>query len=184
MVWNHGKIRKNGTILLMAGEDERGHHGIWIDIFPLDKVPKDDSLAEEVLKRGKTTVFLTRALVTRRSDNLKKKSIRFLINLLPFQLRRKRLIRALKWIEEHDAKVTKDYDWVSMSSLGQMKIRFPESMIEGYVEMKFENQTFMAFRNYEDMLVTQYGDYMRLPPLEQQVCKHNPVVLELSCKNG
>lgn len=45
----HTKIRKNGTVLLSDVEDESiGHHGIWIDIFVMDKVSEDPEAGKKV----------------------------------------------------------------------------------------------------------------------------------------
>ena len=36
----HSKVRKDGTVFLSDIENEKiGHHGIWVDIFVMDKVP-------------------------------------------------------------------------------------------------------------------------------------------------
>ena len=38
---------------------------------------------------------------------------------------------------------------------------------------------FMIFKDYDEMLKLEYGNYMQLPPEDEQVCKHNPVQIML-----
>ena len=66
---SHGKIRKDNTIFLsVADVEEQGHHGIWIDIFPVDKLPIDDRRQKKhILNIGKIIILLTRANIDDRS---------------------------------------------------------------------------------------------------------------------
>ena len=51
----HSKVRKDNTVLATREEYEvPGHHGIWIDIFPIDKVPTS--------KLAKSRMFFSRQL--------------------------------------------------------------------------------------------------------------------------
>ena len=43
---------------------------------------------------------------------------------------------------------------------------------EGYSEVEFENFTFMAPINTDRVLKTHFGDYMKLPPENQRILKH------------
>lgn len=42
-----------------------------------------------------------------------------------------------------------------------------------FARILFENRSFMAVKNVDDYLKHAYGDYMKLPPIEQQVPKHD-----------
>ncbi len=44
---------------------------------------------------------------------------------------------------------------------------------EEYTDTKFENLTVMIFKNYDEILRTIYGNYMKLPPKNERVPKHN-----------
>lgn len=44
---------------------------------------------------------------------------------------------------------------------------------EEYIDAKFEDLTVMIFRDYDEILRTTYGDYMKLPPKSKRVPKHN-----------
>ena len=40
------------------------------------------------------------------------------------------------------------------------------------IEMEFEGYSFFVPKNYDAILKGWYGDYMKLPPIEQQVTHH------------
>ena len=42
-----------------------------------------------------------------------------------------------------------------------------------YQMIKFEDREFMAVKDADAYLRSEYGDYMKLPPKEQQVPKHD-----------
>ena len=44
---------------------------------------------------------------------------------------------------------------------------------DDYIDLEFEGRIFKAFRGYETYLRSLYGDYMKLPPVEQRVTHHS-----------
>ena len=48
----------------------------------------------------------------------------------------------------------------------------PSSIFEEYDDIQFENRTFMSLRNKEVYLSNLFGDYMKLPPVEQRKTHH------------
>lgn len=44
---------------------------------------------------------------------------------------------------------------------------------EEYIDVKFEGVTVMVFKEYDEILKTIYGDYMKMPPKNKRVPKHN-----------
>lgn len=171
----HGKIRKEGTILLQIGEIESiGHHEIWIDVFPLDKIPLDQLHSSETAKIGRELVFLTRANGIKLNDSIKKKIVRKVIRAIPGRYRRMR--KNAERLRELDKIITDNYEWASMSTLENIdKIRFPQEMLDSYSTLTFNGVDFMSFADYDGMLKLIYGDYMQLPPESQRVCSHAPV---------
>lgn len=47
------------------------------------------------------------------------------------------------------------------------------SVWEEYAPIKFESHEFMAVKDTDAYLHREFGDYMQLPPKEQQVPKHD-----------
>lgn len=42
-----------------------------------------------------------------------------------------------------------------------------------YIDVKFEGVKVMIFKNYDNILKTTYGDYMKMPPKAERVSRHN-----------
>ena len=145
-----------------------------MDIFPLDKI--SDNNHSYITKIGRENILLTRANVKNKNDSLKKRVVRLLLKLIPSNIRQKKLKNNTRILEEYSKRIKKNYKWISMSTLENIKnIRFSQNRCENYTELLFEGIYFMAFSKYDELLTDIYGDYMKLPPVEEQVCKHNPV---------
>ena len=49
---------------------------------------------------------------------------------------------------------------------------FERSFLEDVIDLEFEGHMVKAPLNYDKFLRVLYGDYMKLPPLEEQIPKH------------
>ena len=58
-------------------------------------------------------------------------------------------------------------------------IKFKSSWISELIDLKFEDTTVKIFKDYDDYLKTNFGNYMQLPPLSEQQDNHFPVYLNL-----
>ena len=56
---------------------------------------------------------------------------------------------------------------------------FPKAWFEDMVEVEFEGLKFPAPRRYHDILTIKYGDYMQLPPVKEQVAKHDFIAYKI-----
>ena len=172
----HAKIRKDNTIFLSEGEDEsKGHHGIWIDIFPLDKVKcrKISYMHALILN------MMTRANINMTNDSFSKKIIRKILQLVPYPVRKK--IIEYEWVRfsKQEEKITEGYIWQSLTAICDLKVLLPESLTKEYMNIEFEGHCFQIFNEYNTMLKCMYGDYMKLPPVEQRTYTHKPIKMKL-----
>lgn len=178
----HAKVRKDGTLFLSEGQREnRGHHGIWVDIFPMDKIATDRKIHAKKYRVGRKIVLLTRANADiRENDSLAKKAVRIVFRMIPRTVRNKMIRNSHRWLLEHmEDGVNGGYEWKSMSTLDSIReVFFLPNLVSGYTTIAFEGRKFPIFENYEDMLRCTYGDYMQLPPESERVCKHNPVKIK------
>lgn len=172
----HTKIRKNGTILLSSVEDENiGHHGIWIDIFVMDKISENTVLGRRTLKAGKSIILLTKANGQLPGESWKNQSIRKILRFLfPEKIRKKILEKQTLFLHENNELIANNYYYCDMCTFSYLKVKFPIETGEKYDYLLFEGKLFPVFSNYDSILRIMYGDYMQLPPISEQVCKHNP----------
>lgn len=171
---SHAKLIKNGTLLLSEGEYENiGNHGIWVDIFPLDKVT--DNTSKKIFGIGKKIILLTRSRTKNRKDTLTKKVIRFLVRMVPRKLTQKKIDKCLEALNKNDLATTDNYKWTELAATYTFEYRFDEDMMDNIHRIEFEGKYFLIVDDYDSMLRQLYGDYMQLPPVEKQVAKHKPV---------
>ena len=174
---SHGKVRKDGTVLLTPAENpERGHHGIWIDIFPLDKMGTGMVNGWRVRRQAQKIILLTRARDRIPSDGAGKRLFRSFVRVVPEAIRQRALKRAITWLVNNDERLKNGYVWKSLAAGWHIKKwTFPQEMAEAYDTLTFNGRSFPVFRDYRTMLNILYGDYMQLPPPSERVCKHTPL---------
>jgi lipopolysaccharide cholinephosphotransferase len=178
----HAKVRKDNTLFISEGERAgKGHHGVWVDVFPLDKVPNNKAIRDKKIACGRKLVLLARANANSSVDGLKKRLVRRLVRVLPKSVSVVMTRNAYQWLVVHaDDGVEEGYEWHSMSTLENIDaMSFPEDMCGSYTKIQFCDYNFEVFSGYEEMLSRIYGDYMSLPPESERVCKHNPVEVRL-----
>lgn len=175
---NHTKIRKDGTIFASKKEMEVDtHHGIWLDVFPFDKVPTDKKARKKFFFKAKLRLVYTRGYPYEKGGKFLKLLSKIL--LIPS---RKTQLKIRNKIEKQIIDKYKDlksgYEYMSLAATENFKTFYPPEIIENLASITFENASYSAVKDYDKMLTIQYGDYMKLPPEEQRICKHNPEVLD------
>lgn len=172
----HAKIRKDNTILLMDIEDEsHGHHGIWIDIFVMDRIGVNEKEKKKVLSSGQRMILLAKANGRLPGENLAKKIARGAIKIVPYKFRYYILMKNIEFLRSNYENYGKESELCDMCTLDYLKIHFPPNTGVKYSKLSFEGEYFSVFDNYDQILRIMYGDYMKLPPIEEQVCRHHPV---------
>lgn len=79
--------------------------------------------------------------------------------------------KILKWQQKYDY-TTSEYVSTNTDS-GSWKEVFPKYTFEEYTELYFEGIKSYTFSNYDEQLKKYYGNYMELPPIEEQEPKHS-----------
>lgn len=174
----HGKLRKNNTELLIKGEiSATGHHGIWLDIFPLDKLSNNIHNKRKLINNGKRLIYLTRTNLTYYTENLITKIIKKTIHIIPYSTRNKLLNKTLQNIINLNKHTKNDYSWIDMSApQGLNSWIFKKRIANNYIYLTFENNQFMSFKDYDLLLTKLYGNYHKLP------CKENRKPIHVDSK--
>lgn len=172
------KIRMNDTLMIEANMANLSiHHGIFIDIFPFDKI------APSGLKRSLQRLFLQslRFAELARSNEILQGSNRipsFMVNRihrLALRIPKVKLDklqdRLLTWFNERrELSLCHLTNGVTTQRIRKFicnEDRFFES-----IEGEFERLMFPIPRDAELLLRQQYGDYMLLPPKSQRHSMH------------
>ena len=173
---NFTKIRKDHTTFLQD-ESERAKHyhkGIFVDIFPGDRVAPS--------KLGKNVQYIACAINllysrghTSGSGGLigKAESILLKAPKGKYIIRRE---RAEKSIRRWNGNATLQY--VFPSTIAWSRQYYPANLFENMRTIEFSGKQYMCISDYDSILRLDYGDYMQLPPEEERVWKHHPILID------
>ena len=170
------KIRKEHTTFLQY-EWERGryHTGIFVDVFPIDRMPSN--AVKRALFQWKAMHYqlLTREFVPPKASVPVKMVSNLILKAIPKKRREQARERDLSFLESfHDASSPR----AAIETLASIRMSLPADLMDQYVDCKFEGEQFPIFKNWEGYLRCKFGDYMTLPPESERTWKHHPIILD------
>lgn len=171
------KIRKDHTCFLQKGEIKgEYHHGIFVDVFPVDKSPSCFISSKIFLWNVMQYQLFTREFVPPHGSFLQKIIAKFLLYIVPPKKRKK--VRTS--IEEKICRYNSNpnLNAVTIETLTAAKTLFSPFMMKEFVELNFEGLSFMCVAQWDEMLQKKFGDYMQLPPESEREWRHHPVILD------
>lgn len=175
--WGYGKMRRVGTEYVRKGQENLQYpSGVSIDVFPLDSVP-DSNLLRPFYHFA---CFVTRKLLWSEAGKKSERNpiIRAVYHLLA-KVPKETIYRIL-----YDRLVVFSRDF----STEQVRVlTFPNPKFHGhrrswYTDLhdyEFEGFCFPGPRDYDECLTYKFGDYLRLPPVEQQKGHHEALSYRL-----
>ena len=169
------KIRKdNSTYIEYEFQKALTHTGIYIDIFPLDRMLQGKVYGAVDYVEWSIYLFCIKQLWNRFSfrkgervwclpaDNLGKKYVHWFRTILIKRCSQKNLPIA--------------------NVEGKKRIRnyvFSSDLLDGFSELVFEGYKFPAISHWDKYLKEVYGEYMKLPPLDERTWTHRPLVMSI-----
>ena len=177
------KIRCNGTLFVQnIDKKDKSHHGIFVDVFPLDRVP--DNLKERIKYQKKLMIYYQIYMakcnrgISGEIDSLKGKTnqvIRSVLHVLLLSASKEKLFTKID-------ELCQIYNDGNSSTLANAVVfamnggYFEEADMFPSVTHTFEGDTVMIPHDADKYLSQTYGDYMLLPPVDKRV-NHRPVQL-------
>lgn len=171
------KIRKDHTTFLQSKEEAGKYHtGIFVDIFPIDRMP-NEGLAKKIFDfRCMLYQLYTREFVPPKSGRATKIITSVLLKCTSSKGRKRLRGKLLDKITKNDD--DPNLNTAAIETMASLKIRFPKDMLDSYVNLKFEDGEFMCFKDWDEHLKCKFKDYMKLPPKEEQTWKHHPLIID------
>lgn len=169
--FSFAKILLNDTkIIEDFSKDVDVHHGIFVDIFPMDIIPDNKILRIIYLKELhilKNLIWIKCGYGTKEHKSKKTyKILKFLANFFSIKQlkdRRNTLLNKYNHKDYHNY-IIADY----------LNIKLLRKWYEQISEYQFEDYYFLGVKNNSEYLKACYGDdYMELPPLEKRVVHSN-----------
>lgn len=170
------KLRLNNSIYQEYSSQKMNiHHGIYIDIFPLDEV----SNSKIIYYIQKNLSYILKNVIAIKSrfihdEPKSKKTIRFFILYISILITKKTLIKVFEFINKKLVQYnTSDKLVCTGGSYGFKKEIVSKKWFDSYVYVNFETLKVRAPDDFINYLSNLYGKYEKLPPLSQQKGRHN-----------
>ena len=173
------KIRSNNTTAIEhIYANLNLHQGLWIDIFPIDRVPnsKISLFFQSIFQYMCLRRF---AVIESRKKTFKRVLIDILmVILMPSKRWTYKFMNRIT--TKYNGKAKYGYSAIPMFSMPKKNSIYPISLTDNIVRVPFEDGTMPVFSSIEDYLKIKYGDWEKIPPLESRKGGHTISHLDLS----
>lgn len=171
------KLRKDHTTFLQNKEEAGAYHtGIFIDIFPIDRVPSS-KLSRWMFKWNCMKYqLLTREHIPPKSGALTRFACTLILLCTPKRNRATDRQKLLRKITKYDGNNT--LETIAIEVMSTINCPMAANMLSDYTYLPFEDGEFMCFAGWDEYLRRKYNDYMQLPPEEERSWKHHPFLID------
>lgn len=173
---NFTKIRKNHTTFLQSEEnfDTAYHKGIFIDIFPGDRVAPG-----RVGKRLQYAACAVNLLFARGRTSgatgvigaIEKILLR-IPKCMHAKLRDYAQTYFCRWNGKAECK------YVFASTIRSVRRHYAADLFDNMTTISFQGKSYPCIAKVDEVLKGEYGNYMQLPPEDQRTWRHLPVCID------
>lgn len=178
--WGYAKLRKTGTKYVRFGQEHvHCQTGVFIDVFPLDDVPK--STIGQMLQDFHC--FCLRKIMWSEIGKYSEKGLLkiwySILSKIPIDLAFKQLDIYARKSKNSTPNKVRTLTYTAIGKLYRkhpLKDRYgmPKRWFLNTKTFEFEGKKLVGLKDYDECLKFEYGDYMKLPPKEKRV-QHAPV---------
>ncbi|MBQ6217752.1 MAG: LicD family protein [Erysipelotrichaceae bacterium] len=171
------KIRKDHTTFIQfEWEKNRYHTGIFVDIFPIDRIPEGFFMQKRFLWDCMRYQLYTREFVPPKASVITKLVSKLFLKLTGTEYRKE----FRKHFEEKLNEYDKHSNWntSAIESMQSVRQKLPVNLLDGFIRLEFEGKQYECFEKWHEYLTDKYGDYMKLPPENERTWNHHPLILD------
>lgn len=172
-VFPFGKICDTDTTLIEGNFKTIKGYGAFIDVFPLTYISDDKKEQRRIHKkylRIEKTIQHSALISITKTDSLYRNILRFVSFYYAKMFNTYKLCKKVQdFFFEMDAEVTK-HKCILWGAV------FKADLFTDVIDLPFEGLMLMCPLKYDEVLTVHYGDYMKLPPENERVYRH-----ELTC---
>lgn len=178
--YSFGKVKKLGTAFVHETDAHLNiHHGIYIDVFPFDAFPEDESLAKKQFEACQKLRqrLCSKNLGYKKGDKLRpiwQLPIIFIGHLFVNKKRTQQKLHSV--ITQYNDDKNSKYLFNFLSVYG-MKERVERNWMLNLSKIEFDGISASIPQDYDDYLTYLYGDYMTPPPEDKRATHHAPYFL-------
>ncbi len=170
------KVISTKTSAKEIGIKKPKDYGLFIDIFPVDKVPENEIERNRFLNKVRFwyKLYFVKIYEHQISTNKLKLFVKRAISLIlkPISLR-KVVLKLDNLSKENNNKESYLYAVICDNNTLNKKIVYPREMYSNVSDVDFENKKILLMDEYNEYLTNEFGDYMKLPPEEKRKTNHN-----------
>ena len=165
------KVCDSKTIVKEGRYRELKGYGAFVDIFPLDYLPEDNKERERYCREElfwERIVQHSAELTPGKSENYKQEILKKLAFVFSRLFSSERILRKMHQRYIEFDKIKTAYIGIPWDSHF-----FKTEWFEHIIELEFEGKLFFAPKDYDKVLKSSYGDYMKLPPEKDRRYSHH-----------
>lgn len=163
----YAKVRMNGTTFIEEVFKDRTdmHHGIYVDIMILHKVPENKAIQRLVYLESKLVTLYALSQRNWKPKTRQQALVLKLLKILPckwmVKVAYRRIYRYDSWQDNY-----RYCYWITPAKFRNGL--FHKSLFASVVDVPFEDTMLMGSEKIKEYLEYRYGDYMKLPSKEAQ----------------
>lgn len=171
------KIRKDHTCFLQS-DRERGkyHTGIFVDIFPADRMPDGKIPRKIFILNCMLYQLLIRGYIPPKGSTLEKLICTIILHCISPKHRMKLISKLEKNITRCSNDKSKHVVFIATKS--GFTRPMPIDLLDEFVDLPFGSKRYPCMKKWDECLTLQYNNYMQMPPEEERVWKHHPIILD------
>lgn len=172
-LYTFDKLRVNGTYFGEKALEGTGikHTGVYIDIFSVEKVPENFKQNIQVFQFNMIRLlFMAKYINIDFRKGMEKKIAKILRMFLKNVSDEKLFEKYVKIITKYNNTNSEKYR--AFTSFNARKEVYKEKYFDELIDVEFEGKSFKVTKYYDEILTKLYGNYMNLPPKNQQINKH------------
>ncbi len=180
--------KKNTTLITTCEIVDELQTGIDIDIFPVDRIPHGRVQRLRFKIQCMFYHLFMRKYIPTEASGAIQFACRMILKLTNRKNDVTRIHRLLNNIKKSND--NKNNDIILIETMRTLKRIYPSNIFDELIEVQFEGRKYYSFKDWDIKLSIDFGDYTTLPPVEDRVPPHNPILIDFNknyhdlCKEG
>ena len=167
------KVQDNHTYLLEEDVRIDSNMGIYVDIFPVDGYEDDVEFKNKMtklIKKRQLSCYTFKGITNTKS--VLNSLLRYVSVIIFYFTNTNKYVAQIEELAK--SRKVSDYEQVDYLIYKDMnKPVWRREWLEQVTTGTFEGKEFTIPKHYHEILTSDYGDYMQLPPVEQRVSHHD-----------
>ena len=167
------KVQDNQTYLLEEDIRIDSNMGIYVDIFPVDGYEDDVNFKNKMtklIKKRQLSCYTFKGITNTKS--VLNSLIRYISVIIFYFTNTNKYVAQIEELAK--SRKVSDYEEVDYLIYKDMnKPVWRREWLEQVTTGTFEGKKFIIPKKYQEILTSDYGDYMQLPPVEQRLSHHD-----------